>query len=65
MAVLKKIVVRLLIDLVLDGVRYLANDALELDAGKAKALVKAGSADDNPDAVGYAVKTLGRKLRKH
>lgn len=50
--------IRLLLDHDIDGTRYPADTALEIDAARAKILVKDGHADDDKTAVEYAL-TLG------
>lgn len=47
--------VRLLLDQEIDGIQYTADTALEIDAARAKILVKDGNADDDKPAVEYAL----------
>lgn len=57
--------VRILTAVTLDGIRYQANQVVDLPASTAKAQQAAGVVDPHKDAVAYCVNELGAQVVVH
>jgi len=61
----KPVLVRVLADIIHEGVKYLPNTLLELPAADAKTLKTAGMVDDHKAAVDYVKTFLRAEVVKH